>query len=637
MDKLYLAKCAQSSFRSVHTGIHALSSSQNGNNNLSPVDIAFLMSLFPDPTPLVDCQFSADDVDLTNVNISPFVPATSLIAPSPLPPPITNTFNEGLKNDRFVSFNPPPPSVPLIPPSELNPLPPPKPLLKKPLFKYSVSENSSKQQPIAQVSTDAFSDFPDLPTQKSDKKTHSSRLRQFGIPLPKKSNVQSDSEDESGEKEHEEVKSPQLGPLSRGVNNLGKFKPPLVTARQLHPHLSRNSNSLNSNSNEIQAPSSYNSKPLSADKRVKKCPGLSAALAPPKAQQNPAERKNNSEKEKDQNSQDSETERLRAALDSAIVREKPNVSWDDVAGLDLAKSALKEAVIFPIKFPQLFTGKRTPWKGILLYGPPGTGKSYLAKAVATEVNSTFFSISSSDLLSKWQGESEKLIKQLFELARENKPSIVFIDEIDSLCSARNDKESEDTRRIKTEFLVQMQGVGNVSDGILVLGATNIPWNLDSAIRRRFEKRIYIPLPDTDARATMFKIHIGSTPNSLTVDNFQRLADSTDGFSGADINVLVRDALYEPVRRLQSSEYFRQFSGPDPNNPSVFVHDLFIPCSSTDKGAVKMSLFDIEPSKLTLSPVTVDDFLLSLKKIKPSVSSQDIEQHIVWTEQFGQES
>lgn len=134
---------------------------------------------------------------------------------------------------------------------------------------------------------------------------------------------------------------------------------------------------------------------------------------------------------------DPEKKKMVSKLNDAIMVEKPNIKWDDVAGLESAKEALKEAVILPIKFPHLFTGKRQPWRGILLFGPPGTGKSYLAKAVATEANnSTFFSVSSSDLVSKWLGESEKLVKNLFEMAREQKPSIIFIDEVDSLTSSR---------------------------------------------------------------------------------------------------------------------------------------------------------------------------------------------------------
>ena len=136
--------------------------------------------------------------------------------------------------------------------------------------------------------------------------------------------------------------------------------------------------------------------------------------------------------------EDAEKNKLRGALAGAIQSEKPNIKWDDVAGLEAAKAALKEAVILPARFPQLFTGKRRPWKGILLYGPPGTGKSYLAKAVATEANSAFFAVSSSDLVSKWQGESERLVKTLFEMGREQKPSVIFIDEIDSLCSNRSE-------------------------------------------------------------------------------------------------------------------------------------------------------------------------------------------------------
>jgi len=227
-----------------------------------------------------------------------------------------------------------------------------------------------------------------------------------------------------------------------------------------------------------------------------------------------------------------ENKKIKESLGGAILREKPNVKWNDVAGLAAAKEALKEAVILPIKFPHLFTGQRTPWRGILMYGPPGTGKSYLAKAVATEANSTFFSVSSSAIVSKWQGESEKLVRSLFDLARENKPSIIFIDEIDSLCGQRSDSESESARRIKTEFLVQMNGVGNDMQGVLVLAATNLPWLLDNAIRRRFEKRIYIPLPEEGARGRMFQIHLGDTPHTLTQENFKQLAAATDFYSGS---------------------------------------------------------------------------------------------------------
>merc|ERR1719444_324364 len=243
---------------------------------------------------------------------------------------------------------------------------------------------------------------------------------------------------------------------------------------------------------------------------------------------------NKSDKE-GENSMDKEKEKLRGALSSAIVSEKPNVQWDDVAGLDNAKDSLKETVILPTRFPQLFTGKRKPFKGILLFGPPGTGKSYLAKAVATEADSTFFSVSSADLISKWQGESEKLVRNLFELARESEGgrAIIFIDEVDSLCGSRSEGESDSARRIKTEFLVQMDGVGKQTGEVLVLGATNVPWELDAAIRRRFEKRVYIPLPEKEARAFMVKLHLGDTENCITESQFDKLGKITEGASGSE--------------------------------------------------------------------------------------------------------
>ncbi|XP_039286829.1 vacuolar protein sorting-associated protein 4 [Nilaparvata lugens] len=339
----------------------------------------------------------------------------------------------------------------------------------------------------------------------------------------------------------------------------------------------------------------------------------------------------------DSDSEKPEKKKLQSRLEEAIVVEKPCVQWSDVAGLEGAKEALKEAVILPIRFPHLFTGKRIPWKGILLFGPPGTGKSYLAKAVATEANnSTFFSVSSSDLVSKWLGESEKLVKNLFELARQHKPSIIFIDEVDSLCSSRSDNESESARRIKTEFLVQMQGVGNDNDGILVLGATNIPWVLDAAIRRRFEKRIYIPLPEEHARLQMFKLHLGNTFHELKEEDLKTLAHKTEGYSGADISIVVRDALMQPVRKVQTATHFRQVSGPSRTDPDVMVSDLLTPCSPGSPGAIEMTWMDVPGDKLYEPAVTMTDMLKSLATSKPTVNDDDMKKLDKFTEDFGQE-
>ena len=321
--------------------------------------------------------------------------------------------------------------------------------------------------------------------------------------------------------------------------------------------------------------------------------------------------------------------KLRLALSGAILSEKPNVRWEDVAGLEGAKEALKEAVILPVKFPHLFKGNRKPTTGILLYGPPGTGKSYLAKAVATESNSTFFSVSSSDLVSKWMGESEKLVKQLFAMARENKPSIIFIDEVDALTGQRGDGESEASRRIKTELLVQMNGVGNDPQGVLVLGATNIPWQLDSAIRRRFEKRIYIPLPDLASRTKMFEINVGDTPCNLSKEDYRSLGQMTEGYSGSDIAVAVKDALMEPIRKIQMATHFKNVSE-DPDKKK------YTPCSPGDPLAIEMSWVDIEADELQEPALTIKDFLKAIKTTRPTVNEEDLRKQEEFTRDFGQE-
>ncbi|KAH0609441.1 uncharacterized protein H6S33_012927 [Morchella sextelata] len=327
----------------------------------------------------------------------------------------------------------------------------------------------------------------------------------------------------------------------------------------------------------------------------------------------------------DEDTMDPESKKLRGALAGAILTEKPNVKWEDVAGLEGAKEALKEAVILPIKFPHLFTGKRKPWKGILLYGPPGTGKSYLAKAVATEANSTFFSVSSSDLVSKWMGESERLVKQLFTMARENKPSIIFIDEVDALCGTRGEGESEASRRIKTEMLVQMDGVGNDTSGVLVLGATNIPWQLDSAIRRRFQRRIHIAVPDMPGRMRMFELSVGSTPCDLTPKDFKTLAQMSEGYTGSDINIAVQDALMQPVRKIQTATHYKR------------VGDKLTPCSPGDAGAQEMTWMDVDPNELQEPALVLKDFVKAINNSRPTVSKEDVKKSDEWTQEFGSEA
>lgn len=227
-----------------------------------------------------------------------------------------------------------------------------------------------------------------------------------------------------------------------------------------------------------------------------------------------------------------------------IVVQGDEVHWDDVAGLDAAKKALKEAVVYPFLRPDLFLGLREPARGMLLFGPPGTGKTMLARAVATESRSTFFAISASSLTSKWLGESEKLVRALFSLAKALAPSIIFVDEIDSLLSSRGgSSEHESTRRIKTEFLIQWSDLQRAAAGkaqtdkekqegdpsrVLVLAATNLPWAIDEAARRRFVRRQYIPLPEDHVRATQLQTLLGHQKHKLNKKDIQVLVELTDG-------------------------------------------------------------------------------------------------------------
>jgi SpoVK/Ycf46/Vps4 family AAA+-type ATPase len=229
-----------------------------------------------------------------------------------------------------------------------------------------------------------------------------------------------------------------------------------------------------------------------------------------------------------------------------IVVKGDEVHWEDVAGLSMAKKALKEAVVYPFLRPDLFMGLREPARGMLLFGPPGTGKTMLARAVATESKSTFFAISASSLTSKWHGESEKLVRALFALAKALAPSIIFVDEIDSLLSARSgSSEHEASRRSKTEFLIQWSDLQRAAAGkdttvgdasrVLVLAATNCPWDIDDAARRRFVRRQYIPLPESETRDIQIRTLLGHQKHELSEEDIARLVELTDGEWSADTN------------------------------------------------------------------------------------------------------
>jgi len=326
-----------------------------------------------------------------------------------------------------------------------------------------------------------------------------------------------------------------------------------------------------------------------AQKYINRCKQIKAALAKPHVSSSPVDgREGKGGKE--------ESGELADAIAETILVEKPSVKWDDVANLEAAKRALREAIILPMLRPDIFKGARKPWKGILLFGPPGCGKTLLAKAVASEVNAYFFNVSAATLVSKWLGESEKLVRELFRAARSKQPAIIFIDEVDSIATTRDREEVGGERRLKTQFMQEIDGVTSSDrDRIVVLGATNVPWELDPAVRRRFEKRIYIGLPEFDARREVFRIHTKGVELSNDV-NFDELAKLTEGFSGADIAILCREALMAPVRELDETGMLTK-------------------------------------SDVKIRPVTRDDFLEALRVVKPSVSPSELTKFKEWAKEF----
>jgi SpoVK/Ycf46/Vps4 family AAA+-type ATPase len=285
-------------------------------------------------------------------------------------------------------------------------------------------------------------------------------------------------------------------------------------------------------------------------------------------------------------------------FDQWVLTEKPDISWDDIADLEKPKRAIEESIVFPVRRPDLFP---LGWpRGILFFGPPGCGKTLLAAAVASEIKGVFFCADAASLMSKWLGESEKNVSQLFLKARESsesgQPAIVFIDEVDSLMGVRGEEVGGEVR-VRNQFLKEMDGILDKKKNyhVYLIGATNKPWVLDEPFIRRFQKRIYVPLPDVKARMDMFQIYAQDLKFDNNVD-FAELARVTEGYSGGDIRDLFQATQLKIVR------------------------DFFQHGRAMDTNALP-------------DPITMEDFQNILTDRRPSVSQGIIKRYYDWDESF----
>lgn len=284
-------------------------------------------------------------------------------------------------------------------------------------------------------------------------------------------------------------------------------------------------------------------------------------------------------------------------LDQLVLTDKPNVKWNEIANLHDAKKAIEESIVFPVKRPDLFP---LGWpRGILFFGPPGCGKTLLAAAIATEIDAVFYCVDASSIMSKWLGESEKNVAQLFASARQAAQSgklvIIFVDEVDSLVGIRGDEVGGEVRT-RNQFLKEMDNVldKNRQTHVYVIGATNKPWALDEPFIRRFQKRIYVPLPTAESRRELFDIYAKNLKLASDVDR-GRLVERTEGYSGSDFRDIFQGAQTRVVREF-------------------FEHS-----NSKNQGQARA--------------ITFDDFSEILRRRKPSVSPQMLTLYDKWFETY----
>ncbi len=301
--------------------------------------------------------------------------------------------------------------------------------------------------------------------------------------------------------------------------------------------------------------------------------------------------------------------RFISMIEREVIRKQADVSWDQIAALHDAKRLLRECCVMPLLMPELFTGLREPWNGVLLFGPPGTGKTLLARAVASETGTTFFNVTPASVISKYHGESEKIVTTLFAMARHYAPSVLFFDEIDALMSERGASgEHEASRRLKTTFLSEMDGINSGQDGrIVVIGTTNCPWDLDAALKRRLEKRIHVRLPDAEARKAAVSMFL----SSLKLDEalLQRLAcsvaEASHNFSFADLHSLCKEASMAPMRRVMEQ-----------HSPA--------------------ELKELQRKGELVLEVSEADVTHALAKVKPTIDAESLAKFDAWAAEFGSE-
>ncbi len=288
------------------------------------------------------------------------------------------------------------------------------------------------------------------------------------------------------------------------------------------------------------------------------------------------------------------------AIESMIISEKPTVKWEDIGGLEEVKREVKEAIILPMihKKPDFVEAPRT----ILLYGPPGTGKTLLAKAASNTLQANFFEARTSTLLSKYFGESSKIVSMLFEKARREQPSIIFMDEFDSIMISRDSGIQESTRRVVSQLLMEIEGFSTKPDEkVILIAATNKPWDLDDAMISRFQRRIYVPLPDLDARKQIFEIHLkGVTLDGVTVNS---LAERSEGYSGRDIASVCREAVMYMIRE---------------QNPKL----------------EELTPAQIERYDMNYRSLTEEDFDYAFSKVKKTVDEKTIKRYEEWGKKLG---